>query len=141
MSTPLPAGIELRAGLLATAASKFSRMQSHREQLTTELRNLAAELDSLDRRLSDLDWRSRRQISGADDAAISGERTASETRREHLTGLLRGLARELNDLDRALASRKGQSPGHPPRVGTCPDCGYPSLDFGLCAFCRPRLVH
>jgi hypothetical protein len=25
-------------------------------------------------------------------------------------------------------------------VGTCPDCGYPSLSSVLCAFCRPHLV-
>lgn len=141
MSIPLPADIELRTGFLATETNEFSRMQSQREQLTSELRNLAAELDCLDRRLADLDWRSRRRLSGVGDAAISGERTALETQRGYLTGLLRGLARGLNDLDQALASRKGQASGHTPRVGTCPDCGYPSLDFGLCAFCRPRRAH
>ncbi len=26
------------------------------------------------------------------------------------------------------------------RVGTCPHCGYPSLDSGLCAYCRPFLA-
>jgi len=26
------------------------------------------------------------------------------------------------------------------RVGICPDCGYPSLESILCAFCRPRLA-
>ncbi len=26
------------------------------------------------------------------------------------------------------------------RVGVCPDCGYPSLESILCAFCRPRLA-
>jgi hypothetical protein len=24
-------------------------------------------------------------------------------------------------------------------VGMCPYCGYPSLNSGLCAFCRPHI--
>ena len=51
---------------------------------------------------------------------------------------LRDLARKLNDLDAALAGRKGLVTAPATRVGICPDCGYPSLDSGLCAFCRPR---
>ncbi len=26
------------------------------------------------------------------------------------------------------------------RVGTCPHCGYPSLESGLCAYCRPHVA-
>lgn len=141
MSTPLSASATLQTGSGATARNEISRMQSQREQLTSHLRTLATELDGLDRRLSDLDWRGHHQTPSAAGDEMSGERTAWETQRGHLTTHLRDLARQLNDLDVALASWKGHPPIHAPRVGTCPDCGYPSLDSGLCAFCRPRLAH
>lgn len=140
MSMPLSAATAARAGLERTASIELSHLKSQREQLTFHLRSLAAELDSLDRRLSDLDWQLHRQHSDAVDTELSRERNALDSQRAHMTSRLRGLARELNDLDMRLVSRSGRPPTHAPRVGTCPDCGYPSLDSGLCAFCRPRLA-
>jgi hypothetical protein len=116
-------------------------MQADREQLTLRLRALAADLDALDRRLSDLVWRQRCQPTGATGPEMSGELSTLETQRTQLTFRLGGLVRELNDLDMVLEGWKDHLPDPAMRVGTCPDCGYPSLDSGLCAFCRPRLTH
>ncbi len=141
MSMPLSAATPMQTELSGTGTNGFSRVQTQREQLASGLRNLVAELDGLDRRLSDLDWQCHRRQSGAIATETSGERTALETRRAELTSQLGVLARDLYDLDMTLASYKGRVTAHPPRVGTCPDCGYPSLESGLCAFCRPRLAH
>lgn len=116
------------------------RMQTEREQLTLRLRALATDLDALDRRLSDLLWRQRCQRQGPGSHEMSGERSTLETQREQLTSQLRGEARALKDLDETLAGCTGLAQAAAARVGTCPDCGYPSLDSGLCAFCRPRLA-
>ena len=138
MSTPLSAAIAVGNGSRAATSDELSALGAQREQLTATLRTLAGDLDGLDRRLSDLDWHQRR--CGVSAESLS-ERSALDAQRARLTSRLRRLARELNDIDVALAARKGWQ-GHPSaRVGTCPDCGYPSLDSGLCAFCRPRLAH
>lgn len=140
MSTPLSAATAASMGSSGTTVRALSRMKSQQEQLTFHLRALASELDGLDRRLADLEWHQRRHASGTNVPESSSERSALESQREHLTCRLRGLARELSDLDSALASWNGHPPASAPRVGICPDCGYPSLDSGLCAFCRPRLA-
>lgn len=108
-------------------------IQADREKLTSLLRDLAAELDELDRQVSDLLWRARR--SGDRPAMLS----ALESRREQLTGRLRSLARQLTHLDHSLAAVRGSRPDLA-AVGICPHCGYPSLGSGLCAYCRPYLV-
>lgn len=100
---------------------------------------LAAELDGLDRRLSDLAWRQRTELLGQV-SELSSERSGLEARRDRLTSTLRRLAVELDNLDTTLEHWKSHHPLPANRVGTCPDCGYPSLDSGLCAFCRPRLA-
>lgn len=114
------------------AGGALAGVQAHREQLTFLLRSLAAELDELDRRLSDLTWRRRALRSGAGDTAAAPDRVALVTRREQLNTRLRTLAGQLSELDNNAAQAT--------RVGTCPHCGYPSLDSGLCAFCRPHVA-
>jgi len=108
-------------------------MMVDRERLTLLLRGLAADLDEVDRRLSELEWRER----GAGWAAQTGERADLVTRRTRLDARLRVLALQLNELDCAMSTLKGHHHGRGARVGTCPHCGYPSLDSGLCAYCRP----
>ena len=63
-----------------------------------------------------------------------------ENERDRLTARLGVLARQLNDLDSRLADRTEGRQRPTPKVGTCPECGYPSLGSGVCAFCRPHLV-
>ena len=112
------------------AGGALAGVQAHREQLTLLLRGLAAELDDLDRRLSDLAWHQRGRLTGRTETQECHDSGVLLSRREQLNTRLRGLARQLTDLD-----RKHERPAT--RVGTCPHCGYPSLDSGLCAFCRP----
>ena len=99
------------------------------------MRALAAELDELDRQLSEIAWRLKvGHVHGAD-----RECAILTIQRDRLTGRLQGLASRLKDIDVALS---GQSAERWPsvHVGTCPDCGYPSLGSGLCASCRLYLV-
>lgn len=110
----------------------LAMMQADREKLTGLLRTLAAELDGLDRQLSDFAWRP----SGGEQGR--GDEAAVRSHRDQLNGRLRQLARELNQLDHTVAAVKGY--GDASAVGTCPHCGYPSLGSGLCAYCRPFLV-
>jgi hypothetical protein len=116
------------------------QLAAEREQLTQLLRRLAARLDELDRGLSDLAWRHRRPAAGARLAEILCERTSLEAERDRLNIRLGVLARQLNELDSRLSGGAEQQHRRSPKVGTCPDCGYPSLGSGLCAFCRPHLV-
>ena len=114
-------------------------MRAEREQLTHLLRALAAELDELDRRLSDIDWRLRVRDTHAALNGTDRERTVLTIQRDRLTGRLHGLASRLKDIDAALSdSFTDLWPSV--HVGTCPDCGYPSLSSGLCASCRLYLV-
>ena len=138
MSTPLSVGTTSYSANLATIFGDLAQMESDREQLTRHLRALAADLDGLDRRLSDLIWRQRCRPADPAEGEMLSERTTLESRRAEMASRLRDLARKLNDLDAALAGRKGLVTAPATRVGICPDCGYPSLDSGLCAFCRPR---
>lgn len=110
-------------------------MQADRDKLTDLLRKLAAELDTLDRQLSDLAWQSRGRAGGP---AETVDDLARRSRRDQLNGRLRQLARELSQLDQTVAAVKGY--GEACAVGVCPQCGYPSLGSGLCAYCRPVLV-
>ena len=135
---PLSAATTRDAGYRPAATDESGRMRSDREQLTLHLRALAADLDGLDRRLSDLIWQQRCRPADPARAEMLTERTALESRRAQMTSRLRDLARQLNDFDVALARQRGLMPTPATRVGICPDCGYPSLDSGLCAFCRPR---
>jgi hypothetical protein len=121
---------------LSPGGGALSRIQNEREQLTVTLRGLAADLDELDRQLSEWVW-PRRPLTVAEPPI---DRAALEARRAQLNTRLRGLARQLNDLDRALSALKGYDEWTPDRVGVCPHCGYPSLGSGLCAFCRPFLA-
>lgn len=100
-----------------------------REQLTGLLRALAADLDDLDRRLSDMSWDRRGEEAAPQSAVMLAHRERMNTR-------LHGLARHLSYLDTALSGSDNQAPRTPEQVGTCPDCGYPSLASGLCASCR-----
>jgi len=108
-----------------------------REQLTHILRSLAARLDHLDRRITDLSWRQRRPESGAGSGDKHCERNSLVNERARLNDRLGVLAKQLRILDTTMSD-----PGKRPhaRVGTCPYCGYPSLGSGLCAFCRPHLT-
>jgi hypothetical protein len=129
-----------------------------REQLTHLLRSLAAQLDHLDRQLTDLAWRQRRWPAGPGVADTFRERTALEAERARLNGRLGVLAAQLTILDTGASDGDDINLPHadrpdadlPPadrlhargphqRVGMCPYCGYPSLNSGLCAFCRPHI--
>ena len=123
-----------------SVAGGLPQLADEREQLTQLLRRLAARLDELDRGLADLAWRRRRPAPGVRLAEILCQRTALEAEHHRLTARLGVLVRQLNDLDSRLSD--GAEPQHrpSPKVGTCPECGYPSLGSGLCAFCRPHLV-
>jgi hypothetical protein len=116
-----------------------TRIRAEREQLTHLLRSLASELDELDRRLSDITWRHRAQHARPADGGTDREQTILTMQRDRLTGRLQGLASRLKDIDMALS---GPAVDRWPsvHVGTCPDCGYPSLGSGLCASCRLYLV-
>ena len=119
-----------------TTQPTLTGVPTDRDQLTRLLRSLAAELDELDRRLSDLSWQQRSLTPEL--AATGHERAALLARSKQLTSRLRGFARELNDLDSTLSNVTGYQHSPAGRVGTCPHCGYPSLDSGLCAYCRPQ---
>ena len=118
----------------------LTRLDAEREQLTRLLRGLAARLDQLDRDLADLAWRQHRPGRWSGPADLLHERTTLEAEHGRLTARLGVLARQLNDLDSRLSDDTGQQHHPSPRVGICPECGYPSLGSGLCAFCRPHLV-
>lgn len=112
-----------------------TRIRAEREQLTHLLRALAAELDELDRRLSDITWQLRSRHARPAHYGIDREHTILTIQRDRLTGRLQGLASRLQDIDVALS---GSAVDRWPsvHVGTCPDCGYPSLGSGMCASCR-----
>jgi hypothetical protein len=116
------------------------QLSAEREQLTHVLRGLASRLDELDRGLADLAWRHHRPAAGLTLTEILCARTAMEHERDRLTAHLAVLARQLNDLDSRLADGTEGRRRPTPKVGNCPECGYPSLGSGLCAFCRPHLV-
>lgn len=121
-------------------AGGLHQLAAEREQLTQLLRRLAARLDELDRALADLAWRRRRPAPGIRLAEILCQRTSLEAEHDRLTARLGVLARQLNDLDSRLSDGTEQQHRRSPKVGICPECGYPSLGSGLCAFCRPHLV-
>jgi len=114
-------------------------MQNDRDRLTHLLRGLATELDGLDHRLSEIIWQSARP-TGATAGDTRRERAALEAQREQLTARLHEMAGQLNHLDLVLSDLKGHQQLPTARVGTCPQCGYPSLGSGLCAYCRPHLL-
>ncbi len=96
-------------GLLSdakTTLQQLDRLQAGRDHLTYVLRGLAADLDELDRRLSDNAWRCHCRNTAAEE--LHGERTALESLRLQLTVRLRGLARQLSDLDSALSDLRGR---------------------------------
>lgn len=119
------------------SGSPRTLLEADREHLTQLLRGLAARLDELDRRLTDLAWLHRRPQVGVFGETVC-ERTALETERARLNDRLGVLAKRLNVLDSTLSD--SSAPAASARVGTCPYCGYPSLGSGLCAFCRPHLA-
>ena len=114
-------------------------MQNDRDRLTHLLRGLATELDGLDRRLSEITWQ-RARPTGATVGDTGRERVALEAQREQLTARLHKMAGQLNQLDVVLSDLRSQQQLPTARVGTCPQCGYPSLGSGLCAYCRPHLL-
>lgn len=128
-----PATIAECATVHRTAQWALTTIQVDRDKLTHLLRALAAELDDLDRQLSDLSWRARHRDDHP--AMLCG----LQARREQLTSRLRSLARQLTHLDHSLAAVRGSDPDLA-AVGVCPHCGYPSLGSGLCAYCRPFLA-
>jgi len=118
----------------------LDQMRDEREQLTHLLRGLAARLEELDRALADLAWRNRHPRNGTPAREILWERTALSGERDRLNDRLGVLARQLGDLDSRLAANPGSAQRPLPTAGVCPECGYPSLGSGMCAFCRPHLV-
>lgn len=126
-----------------------ARLRTEREQLTHLLRALAADVDELDRRLAritrppitgpSITSRLRAEAPQATRDGVDRELTMLAIQRDRLAGRLQGLAARLKDIDAALS---GASSDRWPsvHVGTCPDCGYPSLGSGLCATCRLYLV-
>jgi len=122
---------------LASAGGALARMQADREELTGNLRRLAAQLDEIDRQMSELAWPHRTAPATGNPSA---ERAALESRRRGFNTRLRALVGQLNDLDQAISALKGYEEWTPDRVGVCPHCGYPSLGSGLCAYCRPFIA-
>lgn len=121
-------------------AGALEAVEADREHLTHLLRGLAARLDELDRRLSDLAWRGRGPRIGTLLGELLCERTALESERERLSERLGVLANRLNTLDSRLSGTGNGQLLSMTMAGTCPYCGYPSLGSGLCAFCRPHLA-
>lgn len=121
-------------------AGGLSQLLAEREQLTHVLRGLASRLDELDRVLADFAWRHHRPASGLNVTEMLCAKTDLENERVRLTAHLGVMARQLHDLDSGLADGTEGRQRPTPKVGTCPQCGYPSLGSGLCAFCRPRPV-
>lgn len=119
-------------------------MQADRDRLTHVLRGVAAELDGLDRELSAIEWQRGRATGPAISEVPVGElhcaQTALEAKREQLTTRLHVMAGQLNQLDLVLSGLRGHEYSPTGRVGTCPQCGYPSLESGMCAYCRPHLL-
>lgn len=122
-----------------TCAPAEARVRAERDQVTQVLRALASELDELDRRLSDIAWRLTAQRAQPVPGGIDRERTVLEIHRDRLNSRLRSLADRLKEIDVALSGAT-VAPWQSVHVGTCPDCGYPSLGSGLCASCRLYLV-
>jgi hypothetical protein len=107
-----------------------------REQLTQLLRSLAGRLDEIDRRLADLAWVHQHRQGRTPGGENLCERTALESERQRLNDRLGALAVQLSSIDTRRPAHHRDSM----RVGTCPYCGYPSLDSGLCAYCSPHLT-
>jgi hypothetical protein len=114
-------------------------MAADRDRLSHLLRELAAELDGIDRRLSDLNWLRARPTGPVEDENPC-ERMALEAQREQITAQLHVMAAQLSHLDVVLSDLRGRDQIPTTRVGTCPHCGYPSLWSGWCAYCRPHLL-
>jgi hypothetical protein len=114
-------------------------MAADRDRLSHLLRELAAELDGIDRRLSDLNWLRARPTGPVEDENPC-ERMALEAQREQITAQLHVMAAQLSHLDVVLSDLRGRDQIPTTRVGTCPHCGYPSLGSGWCAYCRPHLL-
>jgi pimeloyl-ACP methyl ester carboxylesterase len=125
-------GFPVTGGALAGIAAD-------RDRLSHLLRGLAAELDGLDRRLSDINWLRARSTGSIEDENPC-ERTALEAQREQITARLHVMAGQLSHLDVVLSDLRGHDQIPNTRVGTCPHCGYPSLGSGWCAYCRPHLL-
>jgi hypothetical protein len=121
-----------------SAEHSSAGVSGDREQLTHLLRSLAARLDHLDRRITDLAWNQRRTLPGLGAGETLCERSALETERARLSDRFGVLASQLRTLDTRVAGTADSRLNG--RVGTCPYCGYPSLGSGQCAFCRPHLA-
>ena len=117
----------------------LASMAADRDRLSHLLRGLAAELDGIDRRLSDLNWLRARPTGPVEDENPC-ERMALEAQREQITARLHVMAAQLSHLDVVLSDLRGRDQIPTTRVGTCPHCGYPSLGSGWCAYCRPHLL-
>ena len=116
----------------------------YRDAFLTCARGVAAELDGLDRELSAIEWQRGRATGLAIKEMPAGElsctQTALEAKREQLTTRLHVMAGQLKQLDLVLSGLRGHEHAPTARVGTCPQCGYPSLGSGMCAYCRPHLL-
>lgn len=119
---------------------RTGELRAERERLTQLLRTLAADLDALDRRLSNLAWLRHRGRPARPGTDPDTERDDLERRRDLLGSRLSLLAAQLGDLDRDLSALPGEGVRRRVTVGTCPDCGYPSLESHLCATCRRYLA-
>lgn len=125
--------------LTPVTGGALAGMAADRDRLSHLLRGLAAELDGLDRRLSDISWLRARSTGPIEDE-MPCEKTSLEAQREQLTARLHVMAAQLSHLDVVLSDLRGHHQIPTTRVGTCPHCGYPSLGSGWCAYCRPHLL-
>lgn len=123
----------------ALGGDPLVKMRTERERLTHLLRALAAELDEIDRRISELAWPRRDRPVVEPVAGPAAHRSHLERQRHLLDTRLHMLAGQLSDLDWALSAYRDDEQWPQARVGTCPDCGYPSLESRLCATCRRYL--
>ena len=121
-----------------TTGCVFAELSEQRTRLTLRLRELAAELDRMDRQILDgpcgrQDVHTLRNGELKHDL-ISDLKSGLKSDYARLTVTLHRLAAQLRHLDSRMSEIKSGT-------GACPQCGYPTLGSTLCAFCPPSGRH